>query len=115
MTGAFLGAAMYKIPVVIDGYISVVAALAAVKMAPDCKGYMFASHRSCEQGYAQAIQELGMEPYLMLGMRLGEGSGCPLAFKIIEGACNVMCDMATFEEANIDDDYLDEIRKGDCF
>jgi nicotinate-nucleotide--dimethylbenzimidazole phosphoribosyltransferase len=48
-------------------------------------------------------------------MRLGEGSGCPLAFEIVAAACAVLNDMATFDEAGIDDDYLEEIRVGDKF
>jgi nicotinate-nucleotide--dimethylbenzimidazole phosphoribosyltransferase len=48
-------------------------------------------------------------------MRLGEGSGCPLAFLTMEAACAVMNEMATFAEAAINDDYLEEIRKGDQF
>ena len=48
-------------------------------------------------------------------MRLGEGSGCPIAFDVIKGACDVMSNMATFEEAEINDGYLEEIRKGNCF
>lgn len=115
MAGAFIGAAIHRIPVVIDGYISAVSALVAGEIAPASKAYMMASHKSYERGYTAAIKALGMEPYLALEMRLGEGSGCPLAFKIIEGACNVMCNMATFEEAEINDHYLEEIRKGDCF
>lgn len=115
MAGAFIGAAVYQLPVVIDGYISVVAALTAAKLAPACTQYMFASHKSHEQGYNLAIEELGMQPYLHMGMRLGEGSGCPLAFKIIEGACGVMNRMATFEEARIDIDYPEEIRNGEGF
>ena len=115
MTGAFIGAAANKIPVVIDGYISVVAALAAYVMAPKSVGYMFASHKSWEKGYELAVEALGLKPFLELGMRLGEGSGCPIAFQVIKGACDVMRNMATFEEAEINDDYLDEIRKGDCF
>ena len=115
MAGAFIGAAVQRLPVVIDGYISAVAALAAARLAPGCEAYMFASHKSCEPGYDLAIEALGLKPYLQLDMRLGEGSGCPLAFKIIEGACNAMNRMATFEEAQINDDYLEEIRKGGCF
>ncbi len=115
MAGAFIGAAVNRVPVVIDGYISVVAALVAAKLAPACVPYMFASHKSYEQGYNLAMDELGLSPFLHLGMRLGEGSGCPLAFKIMEGACGVMNRMATFEEAEINDEYLEEIRKGDCF
>ena len=76
---------------------------------------MFASHRSAEPGYDAAIRALGLTPFLDLGMRLGEGSGCPLAFQVLRAACAVMDDMATFEEAAINDDYLEEIRKGGCF
>lgn len=115
MAGAFIGAAVHQLPVVIDGYISVVSALAAAKLAPACAQYMFASHKSYEQGYNLAIEALGMKPYLHMGMRLGEGSGCPLAFKLIEGACGVMNRMATFEEAKISDDYLAELREEDLF
>ena len=115
MTGAFIGASANKIPVVIDGYISVVAALAAYVMAPKSVNYMFASHKSWEKGYELAVEILDLKPFLELGMRLGEGSGCPIAFEVIKGACDVMRNMATFEEAEINDNYLDEIRKGDCF
>jgi len=113
MTGAFLGAAIYKLPVVIDGFISIVAAFAATRMAPLAKGYMIASHVSKEQGYGYALNALGLPPMLNLELRLGEGSGCPLAFQIIRGACAIMNHMATFEEAEINDDYLEEIRKLD--
>ena len=115
MTGAYLGAAMERIPVVIDGYISIVAALAASEIMPRAADYMFASHQSAEQGYQLALERLndhspGLQPFLMLDMRLGEGSGCPIAFEIIRGACDVMRNMATFEEAEINDDYLEEVR-----
>ena len=110
MTGAYLGAAANRMPVVIDGYISAVAALAAYVIAPACADYMIASHKSFEKGYTLAIETLGLKPFLSLDMRLGEGSGCPIAFSIIRGACDVMADMATFEEARINDDYLEEIR-----
>ena len=115
MAGAFIGAASCRLPVVVDGYISVVAALAASIIAPKSTGYMFASHKSYEKGYQLAMDILGLKPFLALDMRLGEGSGCPIAFEIIRGACDVMKNMATFEEAAINDDYLEEIRKGDCF
>jgi nicotinate-nucleotide--dimethylbenzimidazole phosphoribosyltransferase len=113
MAGAFLGAATYRLPVVIDGFISVVAALAAVRLAPLSREYMIASHVSKEQGYGHALALLGLPPMLNLDLRLGEGSGCPLAFQIIRGACAVMNHMATFAEAEINDDYLEEIRKLD--
>lgn len=115
MAGMFIGAARNRLPVVIDGYISAVAAVAAYILAPKSISYMFASHRSFEKGYQTAMDILGLKPFLELGMRLGEGSGCPIAFNVIKGACDVMRNMATFEEAEINDDYLEEIRKGDCF
>ena len=111
MCGLFLGAALNKIPVVIDGFISVVAALCASRLAVNAKSYFFPSHSSAECGYDFAVKELGLTPYLNLGMRLGEGSGCPLAFEIMDSACVIMNEMATFETAKINDAYLDEVRK----
>lgn len=110
MTGVFLGAAYYKIPVVIDGFISAVAALAAIKLNPLVKEYLIASHFSKEIGYSIAINEIGLEPMLNLDMRLGEGSGCPIAFSIVEFSCAMMNNMVTFKEAKINDDYLDDVR-----
>lgn len=115
MCGAFLGAAAERLPVVIDGFISVVAALCAARLCPDARDYMIASHLSFERGYLPAVKELGLEPFLQMDMRLGEGSGCPLAFLTVEAACAVMNEMATFEQAAIDDGYLADIRRGDAF
>ncbi len=110
MTGAYLGTAACRMPIVIDGYISAVAALAAYVIAPASADYMIASHKSFEKGYTLAMDTLGLKPFLSLDMRLGEGSGCPVTFSIVKGACDVMADMATFDEAEINDDYLEEIR-----
>ena len=115
MCGAFLGAAASRRPVVIDGFISVVAALCACRICPAVKHYLIPSHASYEIGYRLAMEELGLEPMLLLGMRLGEGSGCPLAFQMLEGACAIINNMASFAQAGIDDGYLEEIRKGDQF
>ena len=115
MCGAFLGSAAAKKPVVIDGLISAVAALCAYRLCPKVKDYMIASHASFEIGYKLAMEELGMAPMLLMDMRLGEGSGCPLAFMLLDGACAVINNMASFDEAGIDDSYLDEIRQGDKF
>jgi len=115
MCGAFIGAAASRRPVVIDGFISVVAALCAAKLCPAVRDYLIPSHASFEIGYKLALDALGLEPVLLLGMRLGEGSGCPLAFEILSAACAVLNDMATFDQAGINDDYLDEIRQGDQF
>lgn len=115
MVGAYLGAAACRMPVVIDGYISVVAALCAAVIAPDARDYMIASHKSYERGYQLAVETLGLKPFMSLEMRLGEGSGCPVAFEIIKGACDVMANMATFEEAAINDGYLEEIRRNEKY
>ena len=115
MCGAFLGAAATQRPVVIDGFISAVAALCAVKLCPNVRGYLIPSHASFEIGYRLAMDAMELQPMLLLGMRLGEGSGCPLAFEILSAACAVMNRMATFDQAGINDDYLDEIRVGDKF
>ncbi len=115
MCGVFLGAARYRLPVVIDGFISIVAALCAARLCPTAAEYMFPSHASFEIGYARAADELGLQPWFLLNMRLGEGSGCPLAFRVLEAATAFTNNMATFDQASIDDGYLDEIREKDCY
>lgn len=115
MTGAYLGCAKNRIPAVVDGFISIVAALCAQRLCPHVRDYLFLSHASYEVGYKLAQQELGLEAFLLLGMRLGEGSGCPLAFQILKGACAILSHMATFAEAAIDDRYLEHIRTEDAF
>ena len=115
MCGAFLGAAASRRAAVIDGFISAVAALCAVRLCPLVRGYLIPSHASFEIGYRLAMEELALRPLFDLGMRLGEGSGCPLAFQMLDAACAVMNNMASFDEAGINDDYLEEIRQGDQF
>ena len=115
MCGAFIGAAATRRPVVIDGFISAVAALCAYKLCPNSVQYFVTSHASYEIGYKLAMDAMGLQPLFLLGMRLGEGSGCPLAFEVLSAACAILNDMATFDQAGIDDGYLDEIRQGDKF
>lgn len=115
MCGAFLGAAAARRPAVIDGLISAAAALCAVRLCPNVHGYLVPSHASFEIGYRLAMEAMDLSPLFDLGMRLGEGSGCPLAFQVLDAACAVINDMATFDEAGINDDYLDEIRRGGQF
>ena len=115
MCGAFLGAAAARRPAVIDGRISAAAALCAGRLCPNVRGYLVPSHASFEIGYRLAMEAMDLRPLFDLGMRLGEGSGCPLAFQVLDAACAVINDMATFDEAGINDDYLDEIRRGDQF
>lgn len=115
MCGAFIGCAATHRPAVIDGFISAVAALCAARLCPKAVGYFIPSHASYEIGYRLAMDALNLQPLFLLGMRLGEGSGCPLTFEILSAACAVLNNMATFDQAGIDDGYLDEIRNGDHF
>ena len=110
MAGTCIGGMVYGLPVVLDGFISAVAALAAVRINPLVREYLIPSHCSKEIGYNIAMRELNLEPMINLDMRLGEGSGCPIAFSIVEFSLAMMNNMATFDEAEINDDYLEEVR-----
>ncbi|MDP4146414.1 MAG: nicotinate-nucleotide--dimethylbenzimidazole phosphoribosyltransferase [Bacillota bacterium] len=110
LCGCFLGAAKNRVPIVIDGFISSAAALCAYRLNPHARDFMFASHLSAEPGAIYMMKELGLQPFLHLNMRLGEGTGCPLAFNIIEASLKVINNMASFEELTIDTDYLVDIR-----
>lgn len=108
LCGCFLGAAKNRVPIVIDGFIASAAALCAQRLNPYTREFMFPSHLSAEPGAVYMMKELNLEPILNLKMRLGEGSGCPLAFNIIDAALYTMKHMATFEEASIcREDYVD--------
>jgi nicotinate-nucleotide--dimethylbenzimidazole phosphoribosyltransferase len=109
MTGVYIGAAACKIPVVIDGFISVVAALCASRLNPLVNGYLFASHQSFERGYLLALQELHLEAPLKLDMRLGEGSGCPLLFALMDAASCVIHEMGTLNDTGIELDYSEDV------
>lgn len=111
MCGLFLSAAKNRKPIVIDGFISSAAALCAIKFNPLVKEYIFPSHLSKEPGAIYMMKELGLKPILNLEMRLGEGSGCPLAFQIIDAALHIIDEMATFEEASINSKVLVDIRE----
>lgn len=101
LTGVMLACAANRIPAVVDGLISSAAALLAVKMAPLAREYLFPSHLSEEPGHQTALKKLGLEPYLLLKMRLGEGTGAVLGVFIIEAALRILNEMATFEEAGV--------------
>jgi nicotinate-nucleotide--dimethylbenzimidazole phosphoribosyltransferase len=101
LAGVILGAAVRRRPVVIDGFISSAAALAAVRIAPAARAYLIASHMSQERGHAFLLQELGLKPLIHLDMRLGEGTGAALCLPIIEASRKIMSEMATFESAGV--------------
>ena len=102
MTGAFLGGAIYHIPVLIDGFISSVAALCAVRMVPETADYILASHCSGEPAGRMVLEELRL-PYLIdAKMSLGEGSGAVAAIPLLEMGVNVYRKMSTFEEIKVE-------------
>lgn len=101
LTGAILAAAAHRKPVVIDGFISTAAAMIAVVIAPIVRDYLFASHLSSETGHGIMLDWLRLDPILNLNLRLGEGTGAVLCFSIIEAACKIIKEMATFEEAGV--------------
>ncbi|KAB3532850.1 nicotinate-nucleotide--dimethylbenzimidazole phosphoribosyltransferase [Alkaliphilus serpentinus] len=110
LVGCFLGASYYRIPIVIDGVISAVAALLAYKLNPLTREYMIPSHSSLEPSYRLIMKEMNLEPNLYLNMRLGEGTGCPLMFQIIDASMAILKDMATFQEMSMNNDFLIDIR-----
>ncbi|MCR8636553.1 nicotinate-nucleotide--dimethylbenzimidazole phosphoribosyltransferase [Paenibacillus radicis (ex Xue et al. 2023)] len=101
LTGVILGAAIYRRPVVIDGFISSAAALVASRISPQSTSYIIASHLSHEQGHARLLEAIGLSPMLRMDMRLGEGTGAVLAFSLIEASVRVMKEMATFASAGV--------------
>ncbi len=102
MAGFYIEAARSAVPVLLDGYISGAAALAAVRLEPGALRWMLASHLSAEGGHAVALQALGLTPLVDLGMRLGEGSGAALTLPIIKAALSLHRNMATFAQAGVD-------------
>ncbi|WP_166242116.1 nicotinate-nucleotide--dimethylbenzimidazole phosphoribosyltransferase [Paenibacillus turpanensis] len=102
LTGLILGAAANRIPVVIDGFISSAAALAAVRLSHgEVTNYLIPSHLSGERGHTLQLQQLRLKPMLQLDMRLGEGTGAVMCFPIIEAALKLMNEMATFDSAGV--------------
>lgn len=101
MAGVMLGAASCGLPVVLDGFLSYSAALAACQIAPQIKPYLIPSHFSAEKGARTALAHLELDPYLNMGMRLGEGSGAALAMPIIEAACAMYNNMGQLAASNI--------------
>ena len=103
LAGAALEAAGQRMLVVLDGFISAVAGLIAVRMAPAGRGYMVAAHKSVEAGHRAILEALDLSLLFDLGLRLGEGTGAALALNLIHCAADIMRDMATFETAGVSD------------
>jgi nicotinate-nucleotide--dimethylbenzimidazole phosphoribosyltransferase len=103
LVGLVLGAAANRLVVLLDGFITTAAALVAARLCPTAVDSMVAAHRSPEPGHTLALEAVGLEPLLDLGLRLGEGSGAALALPLLHAALAVLAEMATFESAGVTD------------
>ena len=101
MTGAMLAAAEQQCVIMVDGFIASVAALAAVRIAPEARDYMVFCHHSEEQAHSLILEALDAEPLLDLGLRLGEGTGAALAYPLLQSAQSFYNYMASFDDAGI--------------
>jgi nicotinate-nucleotide--dimethylbenzimidazole phosphoribosyltransferase len=103
LAGVILGAAARRVPLLLDGFITGAAALAAVRLCPAARGYLIAAHQSVEPGHALVLADLGLRPLLELDLRLGEGTGAALALHLVEAALRIVREMATFAAAGVTD------------
>ena len=101
IAGLCIGGALYRVPVLLDGVISLVAALAAAKLCPACGAYLIASHVSKEPAAGLLIKELGLAPLICAGMGLGEGTGAVAAMPLLDMALAVYRETATFEDIRV--------------
>ena len=103
LAGAILATAAHRRPIMLDGFIATAAAMIAVALAPQTRPYLIAAHRSVEPGHAVMLDWLQLTPLLDLDLRLGEGTGAVLGMMMAEAACRLLAEMATFNEAGVDD------------
>ena len=101
MTGSVLQAAHERRVIVVDGFITSSAVLVAARLAPQVLQRCVWSHRSGERGHALLLHSLGADPLLDLGLRLGEGSGAALAWPLLQSACAILREMASFASAGV--------------
>jgi len=111
IAGLVLGAALHRIPIVVDGFISTAGALVAAGLNPFSKGYMIAAHQSVEIGHQRALASLGLVPLLDLDMRLGEGTGAALGMTLVEAGVKILAEMATFANAGVSEKTEDKKAK----
>ena len=101
LVGAVLQAAQERRVIVVDGFIASAAVLVAEALQPHVVQRCIAAHASAEPGHLLLLERLGLEPLLHLGLRLGEGSGAALAWPLLESACLILREMASFEAAGV--------------
>lgn len=102
MCGAFIGGAIHHVPVVMDGFISAVAALCAVRLCPAVRDYILPSHITAEPAGKMLMEELGFAPLIHGEMRLGEGTGAVTLFPMLDLAAAVYHDAATFTDIKVE-------------
>ncbi|MEP2716856.1 nicotinate-nucleotide--dimethylbenzimidazole phosphoribosyltransferase [Pseudophaeobacter sp.] len=103
MAGAIAAARLLHIPVILDGFICCAAAACLLRTSATALDHAVAGHQSAESAHPALLKELGKEPLLSLGLRLGEGSGAALAIQVLKGAVACHSGMATFAEAGVTD------------
>ncbi len=101
IAGVILAACAHRVPVVVDGFISTAAALLACGFHPEVKHYLFSGHQSAVEGHRLMLDEMGLEPMIDLGMRLGEGTGAAFGLSILAAASRIATEMHTFKEAQV--------------
>ena len=101
IVGAVLAAASEKTIVVLDGIISTAAGLIAYLINPDIKDYLISGHQSVEVAQKSALKAMGLDPIIDLELRLGEGTGAAVTINLVETACKIMREMASFDEAGV--------------
>lgn len=111
LAGVILASASRRVPVIIDGFISTAAAMIACAIKSEAGQFVIPSHLSGERGHRLMLDHLGLKPLLYLDMRLGEGTGAVLAMQLVEAACRIMKEMASFEQAGVSDLEEDKILK----
>lgn len=109
LTGAYIAAAQAGLPIIVDGFISSVAALAACRLNPSIRDWLFFGHLSAESAHQRILAALHAQPLLQLGLRLGEGSGAASAYHLLTLACALHGQMATFADAQVSESHLSKV------
>jgi nicotinate-nucleotide--dimethylbenzimidazole phosphoribosyltransferase len=102
LAGIFIGGALYHVPIVLDGMITAVAALAAERMVPGVRDYMIASHLSKEPITRKVMEELNLHPVICADLALGEGTGAAMLFPLLDMALTVYRENDSFSQMQID-------------
>ena len=103
LTGVFIGGAIYKVPIVIDGFISMISALIAERVIPGCRDYMIASHLGKENGMKILSEKLDLKPVIHANLALGEGTGAVMLFPLLDMAMSMYMSGTAFSDTPIEE------------